>query len=153
MNYTVAVLINVLKSAQRRLWRVMIVGVSVQQTQRSVPKLWVTPAQQRWASSLPMNTVVLFVPQQEAWVVERMGRFHRILEPVSPCFMSSRFQISCVSAKYETSLCSLAGFEFPHTYPGPNSLRAESQRDCDRCARAVCSVFGYVKVMTSQIFF
>uniref|UniRef100_A0A8C6P6R3 Stomatin-like protein 2, mitochondrial n=1 Tax=Nothobranchius furzeri TaxID=105023 RepID=A0A8C6P6R3_NOTFU len=37
--------------------------------------------QQRWASSLPMNTVILFVPQQEAWVVERMGRFHRILEP------------------------------------------------------------------------
>lgn len=130
----------------------MIVGVSVQQTQRSVPKLWVTPAQQRWASSLPMNTVVLFVPQQEAWVVERMGRFHRILEPVSPCFFtSSRFQISVVSAKYETSLCSLAGFELSHTYPGPNSLRAESQRDCDRCARAVCSVFGYVKVMTSQI--
>ncbi|XP_053887689.1 stomatin-like protein 2, mitochondrial isoform X1 [Malaclemys terrapin pileata] len=25
--------------------------------------------------------MVLFVPQQEAWVVERMGRFHRILEP------------------------------------------------------------------------
>uniref|UniRef100_A0A3B5LKU9 Band 7 domain-containing protein n=1 Tax=Xiphophorus couchianus TaxID=32473 RepID=A0A3B5LKU9_9TELE len=39
------------------------------------------PVQQRWASSLPMNTVVLFVPQQEAWVVERMGRYHRILEP------------------------------------------------------------------------
>uniref|UniRef100_A0A7N6AX13 Stomatin-like protein 2, mitochondrial n=1 Tax=Anabas testudineus TaxID=64144 RepID=A0A7N6AX13_ANATE len=37
--------------------------------------------QTRWASTLPMNTVVLFVPQQEAWVVERMGRFHRILEP------------------------------------------------------------------------
>uniref|UniRef100_A0A8D0AT77 Stomatin-like protein 2, mitochondrial n=1 Tax=Sander lucioperca TaxID=283035 RepID=A0A8D0AT77_SANLU len=51
------------------------------QTQRAAPRLWVTPAQQRWASSLPMNTVVLFVPQQEAWVVERMGRFHRILEP------------------------------------------------------------------------
>uniref|UniRef100_A0A672J2D0 Stomatin-like protein 2, mitochondrial n=1 Tax=Salarias fasciatus TaxID=181472 RepID=A0A672J2D0_SALFA len=51
------------------------------QTQRTAPRLWVTPAQQRWASSLPMNTVVLFVPQQEAWVVERMGRFHRILEP------------------------------------------------------------------------
>lgn len=28
-----------------------------------------------------MNTVVMFVPQQEAWVVQRMGRFHRILEP------------------------------------------------------------------------
>lgn len=23
----------------------------------------------------------MFVPQQEAWVVERMGKFHRILEP------------------------------------------------------------------------
>uniref|UniRef100_A0A665UXN6 Stomatin-like protein 2, mitochondrial n=1 Tax=Echeneis naucrates TaxID=173247 RepID=A0A665UXN6_ECHNA len=49
--------------------------------QRTAPRLWVTPAHQRWASSLPMNTVILFVPQQEAWVVERMGRFHRILEP------------------------------------------------------------------------
>ncbi|TNN78954.1 Stomatin-like protein 2, mitochondrial [Liparis tanakae] len=56
-------------------------GALLQQTQRAAPKLWVTPAQQRWASSLPMNTVVLFVPQQEAWVVERMGRFHHILEP------------------------------------------------------------------------
>nr|XP_057919775.1 stomatin-like protein 2, mitochondrial [Doryrhamphus excisus] len=56
-------------------------GALLQQTQRTAPRLWVTPVQQRWASSLPMNTVVLFVPQQEAWVVERMGRFHRILEP------------------------------------------------------------------------
>ncbi|KAK2818939.1 hypothetical protein Q5P01_024500 [Channa striata] len=56
-------------------------GALLQQSQRTVPRLWVTPAQQRWASNLPMNTVVLFVPQQEAWVVERMGRFHRILEP------------------------------------------------------------------------
>ena len=23
----------------------------------------------------------MFVPQQEAWVVERMGKFHRVLEP------------------------------------------------------------------------
>ncbi|XP_029371884.1 stomatin-like protein 2, mitochondrial [Echeneis naucrates] len=56
-------------------------GLLLQQTQRTAPRLWVTPAHQRWASSLPMNTVILFVPQQEAWVVERMGRFHRILEP------------------------------------------------------------------------
>ncbi|XP_061554699.1 stomatin-like protein 2, mitochondrial [Phycodurus eques] len=53
----------------------------LQQSRRTAPRLWVSPVQQRWASSLPMNTVVLFVPQQEAWVVERMGRFHRILEP------------------------------------------------------------------------
>jgi len=53
----------------------------VKHSQRSVPRFGVTAAQQRWASSLPMNTVVMFVPQQEAWVVERMGRFDRILEP------------------------------------------------------------------------
>ena len=28
-----------------------------------------------------MNTAILFVPQQEAWVVERMGKFHEILNP------------------------------------------------------------------------
>lgn len=32
-------------------------------------------------SSARVNTVVLFVPQQEAWVVERMGKFNRVLEP------------------------------------------------------------------------
>lgn len=31
--------------------------------------------------SLPANTVIRFVPQQTAWVVERMGKFHRILQP------------------------------------------------------------------------
>lgn len=31
--------------------------------------------------SLPYNTMVVFVPQQEAWVVERMGKFNKILEP------------------------------------------------------------------------
>lgn len=35
----------------------------------------------RWKHSTPLNTAVMFVPQQEAWVVERMGKFHRILEP------------------------------------------------------------------------
>lgn len=32
-------------------------------------------------SQLPANTIVRFVPQQTAWVVERMGKFHRILDP------------------------------------------------------------------------
>ncbi|KAH9823693.1 C-terminal region of band 7 [Teratosphaeria destructans] len=32
-------------------------------------------------SSLPANTIVKFVPQQTAWIVERMGRFNRILQP------------------------------------------------------------------------
>ncbi|XP_064421474.1 stomatin-like protein 2, mitochondrial isoform X1 [Latimeria chalumnae] len=56
-------------------------GGLLKHSRRRVPVEWTAPLQQRWASGLPMNTVVLFVPQQEAWVVERMGRFHRILEP------------------------------------------------------------------------
>ncbi|CAF4807334.1 unnamed protein product [Pieris macdunnoughi] len=35
----------------------------------------------RYRSTSPINTVVMFVPQQEAWIVERMGKFHRLLEP------------------------------------------------------------------------
>lgn len=35
----------------------------------------------RGRHSLPVNSVIVFVPQQEAWVVERMGKFHEILEP------------------------------------------------------------------------
>lgn len=31
--------------------------------------------------ALPANTVIRFVPQQTAWIVERMGRFNRILKP------------------------------------------------------------------------
>lgn len=31
--------------------------------------------------STPYNTMLVFVPHQEAWVVERMGKFHKILEP------------------------------------------------------------------------
>lgn len=33
----------------------------------------------RFRHSARLNTVVVFVPQQEAWVVERMGRFNKIL--------------------------------------------------------------------------
>ncbi|KAJ1983257.1 Stomatin [Dimargaris verticillata] len=36
---------------------------------------------QNQRKTIPVNTVVKFVPQQEAWVVERMGKFHRILDP------------------------------------------------------------------------
>ncbi|KAK0509461.1 hypothetical protein JMJ35_007855 [Cladonia borealis] len=31
--------------------------------------------------SLPANTIIRFVPQQTAWIVERMGKFNRILPP------------------------------------------------------------------------
>jgi regulator of protease activity HflC (stomatin/prohibitin superfamily) len=36
---------------------------------------------ERRARNSQMNTVINFVPQQEAWVVERFGKFHDILEP------------------------------------------------------------------------
>lgn len=29
----------------------------------------------------PMNTIINFVPQQEAWVIQRFGRFNRVLNP------------------------------------------------------------------------
>lgn len=35
----------------------------------------------RLRHSARLNTALVFVPQQQAWVVERMGRFNRILEP------------------------------------------------------------------------
>lgn len=35
----------------------------------------------RYRSSTPLNTIFMFVPQQEAWIVERMGKFNRILDP------------------------------------------------------------------------
>ncbi|PKU32196.1 stomatin-like protein mitochondrial [Limosa lapponica baueri] len=41
---------------------------------------WLAPAPCRLSSGLPVNIGVLFVQQQETWVVERMGKFHRILE-------------------------------------------------------------------------
>ncbi|CRL02493.1 CLUMA_CG015213, isoform A [Clunio marinus] len=36
---------------------------------------------QRNKTTTPINLGIMFVPQQEAWVVERMGRFSRILNP------------------------------------------------------------------------
>ncbi|KAJ1971794.1 Stomatin [Dimargaris xerosporica] len=49
---------------------------------RASPAAMVFPMlRQRQRKSIPVNTVVKFVPQQEAWVVERMGKFHRILDP------------------------------------------------------------------------
>lgn len=44
-------------------------------------KLETSRGQVRLKSSTPMNTVVMFVPQQEAWVVERMGKYFRVLDP------------------------------------------------------------------------
>ncbi|GMR57347.1 hypothetical protein PMAYCL1PPCAC_27542, partial [Pristionchus mayeri] len=45
------------------------------------------------------NTGINFVPQQEAWIVERMGKFHSVLEP------GINFLIPCIdNIKYVKSL-------------------------------------------------
>lgn len=41
----------------------------------------VRPFTSRRIKTLPTNTVVKFVPQQEAWVLERMGKFQTVLQP------------------------------------------------------------------------
>lgn len=53
-------------------------GYGSRETHRVTP---IDATQFRHGSTTPVNTVIMFVPQQEAWVVERMGKFHRILEP------------------------------------------------------------------------
>lgn len=58
----------------------------LQRSQQLKRSAWLAPAPCRLSSGLPVNIGVLFVPQQEAWVVERMGKFHRILEPVRSRF-------------------------------------------------------------------
>ncbi|XP_033337742.2 stomatin like 2 [Megalopta genalis] len=47
--------------------------------EHSAPRIAV--AHVRHKSSGPTNTIIMFVPQQEAWIIERMGKFHKILEP------------------------------------------------------------------------
>jgi regulator of protease activity HflC (stomatin/prohibitin superfamily) len=42
-------------------------------------RLAILAEQQRFVHAT--NTIINFVPQQEAWVIERMGRFHKILQP------------------------------------------------------------------------
>ncbi|KAL9033862.1 MAG: hypothetical protein Q9180_005724, partial [Flavoplaca navasiana] len=40
-----------------------------------------TPSTYFQRPALPANTIIRFVPQQTAWVVERMGKYDRILQP------------------------------------------------------------------------
>lgn len=35
----------------------------------------------RFIKELPWNTMIKFVPQQHSWVVERFGKFSRVLNP------------------------------------------------------------------------
>ncbi|KAI9313444.1 hypothetical protein BX666DRAFT_1864341 [Dichotomocladium elegans] len=54
--------------------------------------------------SLPRNTVIKFVPQQEAWIVERMGKFHRMLEPGLNILVPVIDRIKYVKSLKETAI-------------------------------------------------
>jgi hypothetical protein len=54
--------------------------------------------------SLPANTVVRFVPQQTAWIVERMGKFNRILQPGLAILIPFLDRISYVKSLKEIAI-------------------------------------------------
>jgi regulator of protease activity HflC (stomatin/prohibitin superfamily) len=55
-------------------------------------------------SSLPANTIIKFVPQQTAWIVERMGRFNRILQPGLAILMPIIDKIAYVKSLKENAM-------------------------------------------------
>lgn len=54
--------------------------------------------------SLPANTIIRFVPQQTAWIVERMGKFNRILEPGLAILMPVIDRIAYVKSLKEAAI-------------------------------------------------
>jgi hypothetical protein len=54
--------------------------------------------------SLPANTIIRFVPQQTAWIVERMGKFNRILEPGLAILLPFLDRIAYVKSLKEAAL-------------------------------------------------
>lgn len=54
--------------------------------------------------NLPRNTIIKFVPQQEEWVIERMGRFSKILKPGPHILMPIIDSIRHVQTMKETAI-------------------------------------------------
>lgn len=54
--------------------------------------------------TLPANTIIKFVPQQTAWIVERMGKFNRVLEPGLAVLMPVIDRIAYVKSLKETAI-------------------------------------------------
>lgn len=53
---------------------------------------------------LPANTIIKFVPQQTAYVVERMGKFHKILQPGMAILLPIIDKITYVQSLKETAI-------------------------------------------------
>lgn len=62
------------------------------------------PATYFQKQSLPANTIVRFVPQQTAWIVERMGKFSRILQPGLAVLIPFLDRIAYVKSLKEVAL-------------------------------------------------
>ncbi|KAF2866663.1 hypothetical protein BDV95DRAFT_622677 [Massariosphaeria phaeospora] len=62
------------------------------------------PAYFSSARRTPANTIIRFVPQQTAWLVERMGRFHRILQPGLAVLIPFLDRIAYVKSLKEAAL-------------------------------------------------
>jgi regulator of protease activity HflC (stomatin/prohibitin superfamily) len=58
----------------------------------------------RPSARLPANTIVRFVPQQTAWIVERMGKFSRILDPGLAVLMPFIDRIAYVKSLKELAM-------------------------------------------------
>lgn len=54
--------------------------------------------------SLPANTIIKFVPQQTAWIVERMGKYDRILAPGVALLIPFIDRIAYVKSLKESAL-------------------------------------------------
>jgi len=54
--------------------------------------------------SLPANTIIRFVPQQTAWIVERMGKFNRILQPGLAILIPALERIAYVQSLKESAV-------------------------------------------------
>ncbi|KAL8846522.1 MAG: hypothetical protein Q9221_008398 [Calogaya cf. arnoldii] len=54
--------------------------------------------------ALPANTIIRFVPQQTAWVVERMGKYHRILDPGLAILIPFIDRIAYVKSRKESAM-------------------------------------------------
>jgi len=74
-----------------------VFGIPVSQSNSGIPSYFQRP-------SLPANTVIRFVPQQTAWIVERMGKFHRILQPGLAILIPFLDRIAYVKSLKENAL-------------------------------------------------
>ena len=85
--------------------------------------------QRHKGSGTPVNMGVMFVPQQEAWLVERMGKFNTILEPGLNFLIPVLDKVCSLNPqKNQIVICSVT-ISF---FAGLGEICTELERDCHR---------------------